>query len=351
MNPLNLALDPGFGGFKTAFINGHGPEAFVLPSVVGAGALHDSGLSTGLRRGRKQDKPHTIQFNGLDYLVGANVYRHTRPVERMDFDRLADGPELRALTYTALWQALGDGDHYLNLLVGLPVEVQEDKDLAKSTLTRLRAWLVGEHEFKVDGQITSLTIQQVKAMAQPLGAFFEWGANEGGQWVQRDDPQAQYAIGDLGFNTFDRFVIEGAQVVARYSGGEKLGLRRTASFIRKTIRERFSVDISLHQADDLMRQHNGKKPVKFHHANGSDDISPIIDQGLDDNFGQIATDLEDSWGNGNQFRRIFFPGGGANAMADRLLRLYPQAVILGQTANATGLAKFAQRKNVFRHSE
>lgn len=349
-NTLNLAVDPGFGGFKTAYINGQGPQACTLPSVVGAGSLRQSELSTGLGRGRAHQQPYSIQFNGLQYLVGPNVHRHARPVERLDFQRLNDGPELKALIYTSLWQALGDGDHNLNLLIGLPVEVLQNRAMASSTLSSLRGWLEGEHEFSVNGEIISLAVNQVKAMAQPMGAFFCWGSNDQGQWVQPDDPHAKFAIGDVGFNTFDAFVIEDARVNERYSGGDTLGLRRANSFIRSVARDQYGVNLSLHEADDLIRTRLAGRAPMLHHSQDSTNISPVIDQALDDNFAQIATYLEETWGNGRQFRRIILTGGGAEALRDRLLRLYPQALVLpnAQEANAIGLAKFAQRESVFK---
>lgn len=350
MITLNAALDPGFGGIKTAYVNGQGPQACTLPAVVASGSLKQSELSTGLGRGRAVQQPHSTCFEGYNYLVGPNVHHHARPVERLDFQRLSDGPELKALVYTSMWQALGDGDHCLNLLIGLPVEILQDRSLSSSTLYQLRAWLVGEHEFSVDGEITSLTINQVKAMAQPLGAFFCWGADDRGQWVQSDDPHAKFAVGDVGFNTFDAFVIEGARVNERYSGGDTLGLRRANSFIRSTIREQYGFNLSLHEADGYIRSRLANKRPILHHAQDSTDISHVVDQALDDNFAQIATYLEEVWGNGRQFRRILLTGGGSEALRERLLRLYPHALVLAnaQEANAIGLAKYAQRESVFR---
>jgi|YNPNPStandDraft_1061719.scaffolds.fasta_scaffold49927_2 hypothetical protein len=41
-------------------------------------------------------------------------------------------------------------------------------------------------------------------MAQPVGAFCEWGLGLDGQWVRdRDDALATVAVLDLGFNTLD----------------------------------------------------------------------------------------------------------------------------------------------------
>ncbi len=48
----------------------------------------------------------TIRFDGSEYLVGQHVSDYARPVERLDFNRLADTPELRAPAYTTLYQVV-----------------------------------------------------------------------------------------------------------------------------------------------------------------------------------------------------------------------------------------------------
>jgi len=343
---VNLALDPGFGGFKTGLINGDGLTTHVTKAVVGAGTLGNDNLSTGLGRGKAPDKPHAVRFDQVNYLVGENVHRHTRPIERLDFSRLSDGPELKALVYAALYNALGPGEHHINLLAGLPVQVLQDTSLAASARAQLRGWLAGEHHYSVDGDLLNVTAHQVKAMPQPLGSFFYWGMDSRGQWIQPDDPQAKFAIGDLGFNTLDCFVIEGARVNDRYSGGDTLGMRRACSLLKSTVRDQYGVTISLQEADSFLRD---TRPV-LHHSQGSTDLAPLANQALDNAFGGVASYLEETWGNGKQFRRLIFTGGGAEALKNRLTALYPHAIVLpdAQTANAGGLAKFAQRKQVFK---
>ncbi|RME23217.1 MAG: hypothetical protein D6800_10145, partial [Candidatus Zixiibacteriota bacterium] len=139
----NIAIDPGFGGFKSAEAT-QTITVTNLPAVVGVGETDIGLLSTGLKR-RRSKQPLTVSFDGVSYLVGDNVHLYARPVERLDFLRLSDGPELRALVYAALWSIIDGGDHVVNLMVGLPVEVLQDRTTGLATLNALRAWLNGEH--------------------------------------------------------------------------------------------------------------------------------------------------------------------------------------------------------------
>lgn len=342
---MNVAIDPGFGGFKTAIVNGD-VKTSLIPSVVGAGALKNSGLSTGLGRGRKlPNKPYQIVFNNQTYLVGQNVHLHTRPIQRLDFNRLANGPELRALIYASLWQTFGAGDHTINLLIGLPVEVQQDRQTSNSIRARLRGWLVGDHHFVIDGEAVSVTVHRVRTMAQPLGAFFNWGMNTNAEWVKTDDPRGKFAVCDIGFNTLDLFVIQNAQVNERFSNGDKLGMRRACRLVKDTVRAQYGVKLSFPESDQLLRD---KKPL-LHYSGGVVDLSPVIAQAVGDSFGAIAEFLEDTWENDQQFRRIILAGGGTDILREKLTALLPHAIIPGnaQLTNAVGLAKFAQRKQVF----
>ncbi len=167
-----IGVDPGFGNFKLARtgLNG-GTKIAVVPSVVGVGQLDLGLLSAGnLGRRQRQVKPDQVTFDGVSYLAGANVARFARPVQRMDFLRLSDGPELRALFYAALARLLGPGEHQASIMVGLPVEVLADRQRARSTLRGLRSWMVGQHQFSVNDAELALDVGQVQAMAQPAGA-------------------------------------------------------------------------------------------------------------------------------------------------------------------------------------
>jgi len=338
-----FGLDPGFGGFKLAEVTDSGLQTAYLPAVVGIGDT-DIGLLSlgGLGKRRNGHTPHAVSWNGARYLVGPHVARYARPLQRLDFQRLADGPELRALTYGVLGQGLGPGEHDVSPIIGLPVEVMANRELATATLKGLRKWLVDEHEFVVDEARCQVAVHQVRALAQPVGAFFAWGLDDAGRWRRSpDDLKAPVGVCDIGFNTLDLFAVEGGQVVARYTGGEILGMRRAAETLADLVRRAHGVTLALPQADALLQ---AKSPTVYV-AGRAVSIRSLTTQALDATAATALAYLERHWGDGRQFAHLLFTGGGSQVLRKALLRAYPHGVILPDplTANAAGLARYARR--------
>jgi hypothetical protein len=348
---INIGLDPGFGGTKAACIAPDGARVAIVPSVVGVGQTDLGLLSVGnLGRRRRSRQPDQVSFEGVTYLVGEGVARYARPVERMDFLRLSDGPELRALFYNVIFRLLGEacpeqkrrGQHRANVMVGLPVEVMADRDQARSTLQALRRWVVGDHVFAVNGCESRFTVAGLLAMAQPAGTFFAWGLNDKGKWTRpRTDLRAPVAVCDIGFCTLDLFVVEGGEVVGRFTSGDTVGMRRAAELLINSVRKSHGVGLSLHEADSLLRQ----RQPRLHTARGEQGLRPQVDQALDTTAAAVVSFVERHWGNGRQFAHLLFTGGGAEALREPLLRQYPHGVMLPSpvTANALGLARYAAR--------
>ena len=178
-----IGYDPGFGNSKASYLNGQLNTAH-LPSVVGVGNTELGLLDTTLgNRRRRDDMPNETTFDGVSYLVGQNVANYATPVERMDFMRLSDGPELKALFFTTLHKLLGSGEYRnIQVMVGLPVEVMQERKLALGTRRELRKWMVGEHLFLVNGEAHKIEITRVEVMPQPAGSYFHWGMDDNGQW-------------------------------------------------------------------------------------------------------------------------------------------------------------------------
>ena len=344
-----IAIDPGFGGFKVAEVRHGSLAVHSLPAIVGIGSTDLGYLGTGFGRQNKH-KPHTVTVDGTNYLVGQNVHRFAPPVERLDFQRLSDGSELRALLYAALWKITGAGNHTAALMVGLPVEIVQDKKLTQETLRTLRGWLVDTHRFTVDGESVTLTVTAVKGLAQPVGSYFAWGANVNGRWqMSRDALQKPVAICDIGFNTLDLFAVQGGEVFGRFTGGDTLGMHRTADAIVRHVRQTYRHTLSLAEADALMRDYLAGGHAVFYHPAGEHDLAPVVRRALDTTFAGINQFIRQHWERGTRFRYLLLTGGGAQALKDRLLAQYPQAVMLPDpvTANAAGMAKFAIRPRVF----
>lgn len=314
-----------------------------IPSLVGIGETDLGLLSLGeLGRHTRSGLPHRVTFDGATYLVGEGLARFARPIERMDLQRLGDGPEARALTFTTLGLLLGQGQHTASLIIGLPVEVMSDRQAALQILSALRSWLKGEHRFEVDQGQVFLNIAAINVMAQPAGAFFAWGLDGHGRWMRSiDDLKAPVGICDLGFNTLDVFSVEGGQVVASFTGGDTLGMRRAAEVLARAVKTHHGVRLSLHEADALLRD---RRP-ELHTSSGKVDLSATVRQVLDAAAGQVVAFLESRWGNGRQFAHLLAAGGGALSIKDVLLHTYPHLVVLPEpvSANAVGLTRYARR--------
>jgi hypothetical protein len=305
-------------------------------------------LSVGqLGRRRRKGKPQVVSFDGASYLVGEGVAHYARPIERMDFQRLSNGPELRALLYTALHGLHGPGESQVAILLGLPVEVMAERKLALQTLRNLRGWLMATHHFAVNGEETILTVVAVEAMAQPAGTFFSWGLDPFGKWARSaSDLKSALAVADVGFNTTDLFSVRAGEIVARFTGGDTLGIRRAAELLIQNIRAHYGMELSLHEADILLHK---RRPIIYPPGGDEVDISPLVRQAMETAGAAILSMIERLWGNGRQFAHLIFTGGGTEALRGRLIQQYPHAVILPQPvlANAIGLSKYAQRENVF----
>lgn len=364
MNTQILAYDGGFGNTKIAYKNGDGHiHVEYFPSVVGLGHTTDLGLlTTGLNGRHRQVKPFVVEFStsplrgGIEgggegqgevtYLAGPNLHRWTRPTERLDLRRLYEGPETRVLFYAALSGLLEpDEETHLYILDGFPVEILLDKPAAQSALASLKAWRLGWHEFCVDGVPYRVNVKAVKAIAQPLGSYFAWGLDEDGQWSRSAaDFNAPVAVVDIGFNTLDLFGLERGQIVSRLTDGKSLGMHRAAESIKRHVSQAYGVELSLSQADELIREHVAGRDALVYHQNNTDRINPVVQQALDECFAAINGFLGEHIAGGG-FRYLILTGGGAAALRQPLLRHYPAAICLPDpiTANANGLARYARK--------
>ncbi len=340
---LSVGFDPGFGNVKAAVVNGSRRMA-VVPSVVGVGET-DLGLLgdfsvPGVRR-RSHALPDVVEFDGLRYLAGENVADYGRPVERMDFLRLNGGPELRTLFYAVMHRLLGPGEHGpLGVVVGLPVEIMLDRERALATRRELRKWMVGEHRFRVNAEDVVLRIEQVDVLAQPAGAFFAWALTDDGRWTRPlGELKHPIAVCDIGFNTLDLFTLRRGQVIARFTAGDTMGMRRAAEHIIRVARQRYGVALSLHEADALLR---ARRP-ELATSGGVVDMRRAVHQALDMAAADVVAFIERQWGNAAQFRHVLFTGGGSEMLRDALIVQYPHGVVLQDavTANALGLARYA----------
>jgi hypothetical protein len=345
-----LGVDPGFGNFKVSGAHDGRMLTTCLVSVVGVGST-EMGLLDALpgQHNPQRNLPEIVNFDGITYLVGAEAAQYTRQIsQRLDFQRLADSPELRALLYVALWRLLGAGMHAAVAIIGLPVEVMQQKELAQQTLGQLQDWLINRHDFSVNNDIVSVTITAVKVVAQPAGAYFDWGLDEAGNWQRSSQVlDSPVVVVDGGYNTVDLYTLKGGTIDPRYVGGERIGMRRVSELLRDTIRVEHRLEISLFEADQMVRATVAGQSPAFYTSRGEVDVTTLVQQALDNNFAALINFTEGRLGNARQFPHLLFTGGQMQAMKTRLEAHFPHGQFLDITANARGLAKFAQRQAVF----
>ena len=322
-----------------------------LPSQVGAGDTQLGGLSLGnLTKRRKEQEPVQVTFSGGSYLVGHNVARYARPLERFDSAKYTDSLEVRALTYALLAQLVDGGSTDLALIVALPVDVVMSPNF-KETVKGIEGWLLGEHIFTYDGGESRLMVHAIKCLAQPVGAFFAWGLAETGEWTRSEDDllNANVAVLDSGFNTLDLLLVKQGRIEKRFTGGDTLGVRVAAEEIARVVKKQYGFDLSMAEADATIRQYLDKKSVPIIIAGEKHDLKPIVQQALNALATRTIDFVEETW-RGAQLSYVLLAGGGALVLDAPLRRQIKHAELLPDpvTANAAGLAKLAQRPGLFK---
>ena len=323
-----------------------------LPSQVGAGDTSLGGLSLGnVVKRRKEEQPAQVSFSGGTYLVGHNVARFAKPLERFDLRKYTDSMEVRALTYALLAQMVNGGETDMALIVALPVEVVM-AEAFKETAKGIEEWLLGEHHFTYDGHVSHLTVHAIKCMAQPVGAFFAWGLDDHGDWTMRSEDDllnANVAVLDSGFNTLDLLLVKQGRIEKRFTGGDTLGVRVAAEEIARGVKAQYQFDLSMAEADTYIRQYLDRKSVPIIVAGEKHDLAPLVRQALNALSTRTIRFVEETW-RGAQLSYVLLAGGGAMVLDAPLRRQMRQAELLPDpvTANAIGLAKLAQRPGVFK---
>lgn len=336
--------DPGNGVHKAAWVNGQ-MNTVMMPNVAGVGRIEASGLSlAGLDSQRRGEPPFQVSFEGMDYMVGPNVAAYARPIENIDESRFVEPAEMRAMFYAMVVQ-LGLSGQRVAVAVGLPVEMLADKGRAEATEKAMAKWMVGQHRFTFGGLESAFEVVKVRAnIAQPLGAWLDWGLNEEGQWTRGAAGRTAPALViDQGFNTLDLFAVEDGKPSDRYTAGDALGMARAAEIISHNVARRYGVQLTLHQADEQMqRRLNGEKPAVYVHGE-LQDITPEIDQAINSLAADVLMFVRERVKKDAGKFRIILTGGGALALAGRLQRQYPHAEMAAAPAlaNARGLAKLA----------
>ncbi len=325
-------------------------RSVIVPSVVGIGDTDLGMLTLGVLEKRGRRRPYRVVWDsGLPYLVGPAVELYTRPQETyLHIERLAEGADTRALTYTVLGATLNGHPEEVRMVVGLPVQVLRNRDEARALVRRMRRWMVGSHRFRfaapadADVRPVEARIVEVKVLPQPVGAYFAWALGPDGR-AARPARELERSIGvvDVGFNTVDVFAVQGGRVLKEQTGGESIGVRAATRMVQRYIREQFGVRITHHQAAELL---TAKTPV-FAARGREENLAPVVRQALDAAGRDVAAFIESVWERGDAFHTVLVVGGGARLFWDAIRARIPWATLMPEPvlANARGLARYARR--------
>jgi len=211
----------------------------------------------------------------------------------------------------------------------------------------IRAWLVGEHRFSVDGVETVLSVTNVRAkIPQPVATWFDWGMDRGGQWVKGKAAQrAPALIVDMGFNTLDVLVVEGGRISERISEGDTLGMRRAAERLIRTIKHKYDLELELGHAAELIQTVVNDQKAETYVNGRLTDVSGEAKRAVQALETDVYNFLDRAVGKSAGAYTVLLTGGGSLALSQMLLRRFSKATVMYEPilANARGLAKLAIR--------
>ena len=314
----SLSLDPGYGNVKIYGAKG----SLVLQSAVAVAGRATTRRMSGLRTTRP---PMCVETGAGGFYVGGAAHDWGRPVENLDFDRLAGSPEMLALFLGAMAQ-YGVASEPVNLVVGLPIASLMG-DGAGANSRAVRRFLTGTHMWRADGVEHTLTVDSVRLTSQPVGAMFDFLLADDGAMPpgRRAGFEAEIGVVGIGLNTVELLVVRHGSPVQRFTAGQTLGVRRLLELI-----DRFG-HFSLAELDTQLRR-------------GALDVTRALPVWESDVLGFV----EKRWG--TSFRRFYalvVVGGGAKLLREPLLRRFKDRAYIPDDpiiATARGLYKFTLTK-------
>jgi hypothetical protein len=150
---------------------------------------------------------------------------------------------------------------------------------------------------------------------------------------------------DEGFNTLDVLVVENGKISHRYGGGDTLGMRRAAERLIETVEHSHGVYLELSTASQLIREVVTGQRGQTHVRGRLVDITGEAKQAFAAFEADVLLFIDRSIGKAKEAYQVLLTGGGVISLAPRLLRRFPEALVMPEPvlANARGLAKLACR--------
>lgn len=267
-------------------------------------------------------RPTVILSAAGRLLVGEGAHDAGTPIERLDYERLTGSPEMKALVYAALATQVTFACDPITLMIGLPLGLAAG-DESKRRVDAVKAWLTGAHVWRADKREHVAVVERVGCVSQAHAAYLDWLLNDDGQPSGRQIKGKEIAVISIGFNTIELLVLRDNQAVARFTAGEKLGVRRFLELANESRRSLFSL---------------GELDVRLR-AGALDEPAALAKWAA-----QVHGHIERQWGDAAQrFDHVIGVGGGALLLRGALGDLFRSRLIESDEpvlSVARGLYKF-----------
>lgn len=338
----HISIDLAHSAYK-ATIAGDNPQTVIIPTPA---TLKPQAVMLGA----KATKETAVSVDGQQ------VYLTPRGQQPLTNEAaFSDNWHTKALLYAALFNLLGEGEHTARLVVGVPVApLMGELSKVRAFARGVTRWVEGEHVFAVNGKEVAVTIVECLVRPQPIGAFYDYALNNNGGFRLEDhNIDLWYAVIDAGSNTLDCTILrkDNRGVFGPdpdMTAGTKLGLSWASQQFATLIKER-GQDIEAVTADALLLQYikHGVKRGAIYTSAGLD-VTALAQAALDEWASQAVGFITRLWKDDHQAAVTLLTGGGAALLKPHIN--YRAVMVLSDpiTANARGLAKYAQREGVWK---
>ncbi len=317
-------VDIGYGYTKAAR-----PDSppVVIPSIVGSNEAPSYRSEIGDRI-----KIAPLTLNGHSYLVGEAARRFSRHQYRIFDSTWSESPYYLLLFVSALLRIEKAGEEPVAVVTGLPVN-----HYTPERARQIEQLLARSHNVSTPSGETSLKVEKVKVIPQPMGSFFDLLLDDSGRLKDPHGIRERVGIIDIGFQTTD-LALAVPQFMEPSSGSLDVGVRSVADQLARDINRKYSLNLDTTEAEEALRS----KSVKIFGERV--DLSDIIAERTREVAERILSHAHTLWGRGQRLNRLILTGGGA-ALFRSYFTEYPNLHVPHDPSlsNVRGYLKLARR--------
>jgi len=352
-----VGMDLGTTGVKASLNKDGVWELVVVDSLIATGKAKVVKKADGMFGKSEKHNGDELVLNGKTLFVGAGTATATTVYQPIVQSRFHDG-SLLPLVLVALSKFNPEPNAQITLELSLPVSVMENDDQLE---TGIGGWLLGKHQYSVNGVDYSIDIINFDYDNQPLHAWVALTHNTEGRWVHPMSQEATFVVYDVGGGTFDFTTLTNYEINPQLSGGGQYGFYEAAKTLKVRLKDDYNLTFKLYHLSELIRQAAEGKEVKVfvnkkyvpHLAKDNEslvsvDISEMalseLDTMLNNVVGFVAETITTEMSEGME---IYLVGGPTNLqqVTDRFALEYPHINIeKNRHLAAMGAAIFGQMR-------